>query len=317
MKLRSLAVLMAAALVGATAFSVNTASAQAGFVRQAPQNQSSERSRLSDREMMQQRETGEREITDRRTRDRRGRAPSAEEINQRAHTALASAGVTCDVSAANLVGVTGENNDLIEVACNSGVGYLVENARPARTFDCLTLASQADRLRAEGQPVPENSTCTLPGNQNGLAVMAAYATEAGVPCQIDAGKIAGRTQDGNTVYEVGCPGADGYHIERQASGWKRTDCLEVMGTGLQCDFSTPEEQATGIQPLLAGTAIDDCSAQAVRLLASNADGRYVEIKCAAGDGYVAIVKDNAVAQVVPCRAAARVGGGCTLTRSEG
>lgn len=256
----------------------------------------------------------ERDLQDSRQRtDSRGREATPERVAQAAQAAAAAAGLACRLKESALLGLTSDNYDLFEIACEGGAGYILTNASPPQTFDCLVLSAQADRVRAEGGTVAANSVCSLPGNQNSAVMIAGYAREAGVPCQVDAGKALGATPEGNLVFEVGCAGADGYHIEKTAQGWSKTDCLQVTGTNLTCQFTTVQEQVAGFQPLLAGTAIDDCSASQIRLLAQNDTGRFIEVKCASGDGYVARVKDNAIGQVYPCAAAIRIGGGCTLT----
>jgi len=146
-----------------------------------------------------------------------------------------------------------------------------------------------------------------------MAVITAYAQAAGVPCTIDAGRVAGASASGATVYEVGCPGADGYRIERTAAGWAKTDCLQVMSSNAICEFTTAAEQVAGFKPKLVGSDIDDCDAQQIRLMGQNDNGQFIEVKCASGEGYVTRLKDDAIAQVYPCAVAQRVGGGCTLT----
>jgi hypothetical protein len=268
-----------------------------------------------DRAVTQDRDRVERELRpgERRAADRRGRQPTPEQIAQSAQAAATAAGLSCRVNGSALLGVTNDNSNLYEVACEGGAGYIVTSATPPQTFDCLVLAAQADQTRAAGGEVAANSVCNLPGNQNIAGMVAGYAREAGVSCQVDAGAALGATPEGNLVYEVGCAGADGYHIEKTAQGWNKTDCLQIMGTNMTCRFTTTEEQAAGFRPLLAGTAIDDCDARQIRLLAQNDTGRFIEVKCASGDGYVAQVKDNTVNQVYPCARAARIGSGCTLT----
>lgn len=246
-------------------------------------------------------------------RDRRGREQTPEQIAAGAQAAATAAGLACQVTGSALLGATDDNADLYEVSCANGSGYILTSATPPQTFDCLVLAAQADQVRASGGEVAANSVCSLPGNQNAVGAIANYARDAGVTCQVDAGAALGATPEGNLVYEVGCAGADGYHIERTAQGWNKTDCLQIMGSQMTCRFTTPEEQAAGFKPLLVGSAIDDCDAQQIRMLAQNDTGRFIEIKCAAGDGYVAQVKDNVINQVYPCSRAQRIGGGCTLT----
>lgn len=230
-----------------------------------------------------------------------------------AQTLATAAGLPCQVTEAVWVGKTDDRKDLYEAACATGPGYLLQSTTPPTAYDCLLLADTAERQRVDGVEAAAGSVCTLPANQNSLAVIAGYAREAGVPCQIDAGKIAGATTEGGTVYEVGCPNADGYRLERTGATWKVSECLEVVAAGSTCAFTTPEEQVAGFRPLLAGTDIDDCDAQQIRLMGQNDNGRFVEVKCASGEGYVTRVKDKAVAQVYACAVATRIGGGCTLT----
>lgn len=244
-------------------------------------------------------------------RNRRG--PSPEQVVATAQALATSANLSCQVSEATLLGKTDAKDDLYEIACTGGTGYLLQSSNPPVSYDCLLLAATADQLKARGEEVPEGSVCNLPANQNSLSVITAYAREAGVPCQIDAGKVVGTASDGSLVYEVGCPGADGYRIEKNAQGWNKIECFVVMASNGACEFTTPEEQLAGFKPMLPGTDIDDCDAQQIRLMGQNDNGRFVEVKCASGEGFVTRVKDNAIAQVYACAVAQRVGGGCTLT----
>lgn len=315
--LRLLAAAAAALIVSTTA--VDSAQAQRRPDSPAtdmgdPLTQGS-RQQMNDRAANFDRDRVDQELTPgaRQARDRRGRVLSAEEVTRRAQAAATAGGLACQVTESSLLGQTTENDDLFEVACAGGVGYILTSATPPLTFDCILLAAQADRVRAEGGEVAANSTCVLPGNQNVALAIAGFAREAGITCQVDAGKALGATPEGNLVYEVGCAGADGYHIEKTAQGWNKTDCLQAMGMNLTCEFTTPAEQVAAFQPLLVDTAIDDCQAQQIGLLAQNDTGRFIEVKCASGEGYVAQVKDNAVKQVYACALAVRIGGGCKWT----
>lgn len=309
MKFLSMAVISAVAVIVATpALAQISITPREGVLRpDAPTQQ------IRDRQENMRRERNDPRMEEENRRRNRDRQPSAEQVARAAQAAITSANVSCRVTESKFLGKTDANKDLYEVACDGGVGYIVQASTPPETFNCLLLGAQADRVRAEGGEVAEGTTCTLAGNQNGMALLAGYATEAGVPCQIDAGTVAGATADGNVVYEVGCPGADGYHIERTANGWKKTDCLMIMSSNLTCQFTTQEEQVAAFKPLLVGTAIDDCDAQRIHLLGQNDNGRFIEVKCASGDGFVARIKENAVEQVYPCALAIRIGGGCTMT----
>lgn len=278
----------------------------------AAQQQMRDRQNLLDRDRIQ------RDLVARDgPRDRRGRRLTPSQITEAAQAAATAAGLTCEVKDALLLGSTDSNEDLYEVACEGGAGFILTSASPPQTFDCLALMAQAERALSEGRETGPHSVCALPGNQDAAALVAGYARDAGVACRVDAGKALGLTAEGRQVYEVGCAQAVGYHLEKTAEGWKSTDCLEIAGMNLSCDFTTVDERVASVRPLLSGTAIDDCDAQDVRLLAQNDTGRFIEIKCATGEGFVARVRDNAINQVYPCRLAVRIGGGCTLTAATG
>lgn len=318
MTLLRLVAVAAAALIAST-FAADQAQAQVGSrdrdnARRGSdwQNPGGQRG-TNDQRSMQERERMERDLANQRPRDRRGRQLTPEQVAEQAQAAATAAGLACRVSESALLGTTTENDNLFEIACTGGPGYILTTASPPQSFECLVLAAQADRIRAEGGEVAANSTCTLPGNQSAATTIAAFAVEAGVSCQVDAGKALGATPEGNLVYEVGCAGVDGFHIERTAQGWKATDCLQIMATNLTCEFTTVAEQVAGYKPLLVGTAIDDCDPARIHLLAQNDTGRFIEVKCVSGEGYVTRVKDNVVGQVYPCALAVRIGGGCTMT----
>jgi hypothetical protein len=178
----------------------------------------------------------------------------------------------------------------------------------------VLLAAQArDTPAAEGAtPTP---TCKLAANQNTDALIAGFAQAAGITCAIDAGAPVGLA-DGKTVYEVGCPGLDGYRIEESATGWTSTPCLTIVSAGGTCRFTTPEEQYATVKAMLANTEAADCLVDGARHMGGNANGQFYEAKCSGAEGYILRVKDNATEQVYRCAIAQPIGGGCTLTPAE-
>jgi hypothetical protein len=138
------------------------------------------------------------------------------------------------------------------------------------------------------------------------------------PITIDETIAIGKSRADNVVYEIGCAGADGYWLERVGTGWELKDCLQISSTGGTCRFTTTQEQADSFEPKLAGTDAAGCDVTRVRLMGSNANGRFYEAKCAAeGEGYIARVNNEGVTQQIdPCATAQRIGGGCTLTTAS-
>lgn len=260
---------------------------------------------------------------DRGNRRGRGRqAPPADPavIMAAAQAILTAADKSCVPSEANQMGQDPQGNRVFEVACTPGTGpgyILVAKAPPAspELFDCVMLASQAERTRANNPEAPVQE-CKLAGNQNPLGVITGYARAAGIGCNIDQGVFIGRNA-GNDVYEVGCNGDDGFWIEQdpQTGGWSKTECTIINSQNATCRFTSAGEIAASFKARLAGSAADDCDVTEVRFMGANNNGRFYEAKCAAENtGYIARTNtEGAVQQIYPCATAQRVGGGCTLT----
>lgn len=300
-------------------------SAAPAFAQDVPQAQRDESDRASgnirgDRVLPGRVGDGARERSNQRTRRDQQRpaavaAATPEEIKAAAQAQAIAAGLTCQVTEASNPGVTAEQVKIYETACATGPGYILIASTPPQSFDCLELAGTAYTARLRDPAADVGQQCVLPANQNGLAVIGGWAREAGVSCTVDQAVAIGKSDENNIVYEVGCAGADGYWLEKVATGWKLQDCLQVASVGGTCRFTTAQEQADGFEPKLAGTEAAACDVSQVRLMGQNANGRFYEAKCAAdGEGYIARVNtEGATQQIYPCATAQRIGGGCTLT----
>ena len=244
----------------------------------------------------------------------RDRQPSPEQILQGARDLAAAASVDCQVSEASLLGVDAQRKSIYEVVCSNNAGHVLIASEPPQVFNCLELAGSAAIQRERDPPAEVGQQCTLPANQNGLALIGGWAREAGVTCTVDEARAIGRSNAGNLIYEVGCAGVDGLRLENGEGQWSVQDCLQVVSVGGTCRFTTAAEQNATLQAKLAGTEAADCNVQQVRVMGQNANGRFYEVKCAAeGVGFVARVKDDATQQIYPCATAQNIGGGCTLT----
>ena len=228
---------------------------------------------------------------------------------------LESAGIECQVQEAINPGVAGDAQ-VYEVACLDAPGYILVASEPPQTFNCLELAGSAYVSQIEDPEADTGQQCSLPANQNGLELIGGWAREAGVTCRLDEALAIGKTSGGETVYEVGCDGVDGYHLDKTAEGWRAQDCLLVVAGQGVCRFTTPDEQKATVQAKLAGTEAADCAVEQFRLMGQNDNGRFFEVKCAAaGEGYVARIKDDVAQQIYSCATAQNIGGGCTLTQT--
>jgi hypothetical protein len=240
-------------------------------------------------------------------------AATPEQVLAAAQAQITTAGIDCQVTEAINPGVVGESQ-VYETACAQGPGYILIASTPPQAFNCLELAGTAYVARQNDPAADVGQQCGLPANQNGLQLISSWAREAGVTCTVDEALAVGKSEANNIVYEVGCAGVDGYWLEKANGQWTLQDCLQIVSTGGNCRFTTAEEQNATLQAKLVGTEAADCAVQQVRVMGTNANGRFYEVKCAAeGEGFIARIKDGSTEQTYPCATAQRIGGGCTLT----
>lgn len=248
------------------------------------------------------------------TRDRRGRMLNPGQIMNAAKSAAQASGLSCQVTEAALRGVTPDNNDLWEVACQTGPGYMITSPGKSQPFDCMVLAGQAEQAKADGVELPPTATCVLKGNKNTVAIFAGYAQAAGIPCTVDAG-----TPLGPDAYEIGCANADGYIIERANGAWTKAPCWRLAASeDSACRLSTAVESNGAWADVLSGSDAAACSVEKARQIGLDSQKLVVyELKCAANIGYLARVNAAGKAERIhACSdpATAGIAGGCILTK---
>lgn len=253
----------------------------------------------------------------RNRRNRSERAPTPPDpavIRSEVEALLISGELNCQVAEAKQLGVNAEQQKVYETSCASGPGYILVASAPVQSYDCIELAAQADQARARDPNADVGMLCSIEANLDVMSVLRAYAQEAGVSCNVDQASLIGKSTEGSNVYEIGCAGAQGAWIEKTATSWTKTECLQVRAQGATCRFTTPEEEASSFKERLVGSQAANCDVQQVRLMGQNANGRFYEAKCAGADGVIArLDAQNAVQQIYPCATAQQIGGGCTLT----
>lgn len=248
---------------------------------------------------------------------RRNRTPprqTPEQIVAGAQAVATAASINCQVTQANLLGQSAEGNSLYEAACATGPGYLLVSSTPPIASDCVLIAAAATTARAADPAANVGPQCTLPANQDTKRFIMGYAAPAGVTCTVDDGAVVGRNAEGAVIYEIGCAGTDGYHIRNLNGVWSKDECIQVISRNLACNLTTPSERLATVKGWLAGSDAATCDVQDTRYMGTNTNGSFYEVKCAAGDGYIARLNDaRAVQQVYPCATAQRIGDGCKLT----
>lgn len=238
-----------------------------------------------------------------------------DQIRESTRLALRNASVTCNLTDSRELGRTADGVYVYEAACSEGMGYVVTTASPPSALNCLVVERQAEQAREE-DPAAQAPECLLPGNANPSAFVQPWAQALQIGCQVDEVAWVGRTGGGDDRYEIGCADADGYWIEVSQGGEPKSKiaCLEIPAATGGCRFTTPAEQAGGIQAMLAGSPAADCAAAEARFMGGNQNGRFYELKCASGAGQVVrLSQDGAFQQAYDCAQAANIGDGCTLT----
>lgn len=245
------------------------------------------------------------------------RTPSAAETLTGARGAVAAAGVACEVSEARWLGRNASNDTtLYEVACQTGPGFLINDGEPPQVLNCLAGAASAAMLRAEDPDAQVGAQCELAANADAIAALTPAARAASISCTIDEAAWIGRTTGGQDRYEIGCAGADGYWMETTQNTLEPTrvlTCFEVVQAGATCRMTTAEEQIASAAAM-AAPANRACDATAARFAGHNENGRFYELACAEGAGFM-FRTDTAGAfqEAYDCVDAQRIGGGCTLT----
>lgn len=277
----------------------------------ADQQQNQMQDAVQDQNDRSQEQTGR----NRRNRNSAPPPPTPEELAQRAQVIATAANVSCQVTQANLLGQTDAGELSYEATCAAGPGYILINSTPPQAVDCVLLAGQADIERARDPAADVGTQCVIPQNTDVVRVVSVYATEAGFRCTVNEAASIGKSRDDNLIYEVGCDGVDGAWLERLPTGWKVTECAQIITQNGTCRFSTAAEQAATLKARFASNAeAAACDVTQGRYMGANANGSFFEAKCAAGNGV--IVRFNPafeVQQVYPCETAQRIGGGCTMT----
>lgn len=247
-------------------------------------------------------------------RNNQAAAATPEQNLAAAQAQLTALGKSCQMTEAALLGRDPQQNAIYETACEGGPGYIIIASTPPLAVDCFELAGTAATARARNPEANVGQQCTLPVNDNSLTVIGGWARDAGATCNVDQAVAIGKSMNGNMIYEVGCAGADGYWLEKTATGWDLQDCMQVASADGVCNFTTVAEQTAGFRSKLVGTDAAGCDVQELRLMGHNANGRFYEARCAANDGFIVRVNTAGVTQqVYPCATAQNIGGGCRLT----
>lgn len=318
-KSRALCVVASMALMTitpASAFAYSGQAQQPGDRVQTDQNQSGRVTRGS-------------RSSNRNQRQAAPAAPTPEQNLAAAQALLAANSVPCQMTEANLRGVTADQRSVYEVVCANSFGYLalggaeevrdaagqVTRAAVAPLFiDCAEAQVTHDRQVAATPDAPPPPKCDLPANQNLMQVYTSLATQAGVDCTVDEAILVGRKPGNIPVYEIGCAGVQGFRINTGANGWEKASCIELAQANVTCSYTTKPEILASVKSWFNGVEGTDCTFSDARYMGANDNGAFYEIACVGAEGFIARLNTAKVPQqIYPCAEATQIGDGCKLT----
>jgi len=233
-----------------------------------------------------------------------------------APAAVAASGVTCTVADAYFINSTTDPQTraqlrFYEVACNEGLGYIVEQGPDAaRAFDCITVGAQAGGAR-------DALTCRLPANADPKQGLAPIVAASGRTCEVSDARPMGSTAAGDSFFEVACGSAGGYVIKTSPAAANAPpdviDCVQLLDTDTQCELTSRETILANLgQQVNQGGGT--CAVSQARYVGSTPTDSYYEVACGEAPGYMISVSNTGVfQQAIECSKAQSIGGGCTMT----
>lgn len=257
---------------------------------------------------------------DKSTKDTSASAPTKDQMargQKEAPALVQAAGARCTVADAAYrgsgKGADGKSNDVYEVSCREGLGYLViktGGAPKPTAYDCLAAAGGGTK-------------CVLPANGDPKAGLTQLATAAGRTCPVsDARYVGTSSTDGTTFYELACGSAPGFRLGVPAAATAKpeaVDCLALEGTGNACKLTTKAQSLASLTPLVQASG-RTCQVKDGRYVGASdqAGASYYEVACAGAPGFMVATTTatGKFKEAIDCSRAQGLAGGCTLTSAD-
>jgi len=228
-------------------------------------------------------------------------------------TLMASSGKSCAVTDKRYVLTTINLSTYYEVACGDGKGYVLErNAAGAlaRTIDCAN--------------APSGAECTLTDAREAKTEQAGLysrlVTQAGFQCTVSKYALF-PSKPREEVVELQCSNRpDGGVAVFDANGkGKVSNCVLAMLDGYKCSFSQQSAAFPAVTADLKAMGKSTCTVSEARPIGRTATGEgYLEVGCSDGlPGWVLVYAggSNQPKEVLSCKQAAGVGGGCKIANN--
>ncbi len=230
-------------------------------------------------------------------------------------TLAASARKNCVVTDKRYILSSVTGSTYFEVACQDGKGYVLEraaNGSLARTIDCAN--------------APGGAECTLTDSREAKTEQAGLytrlAAKAGFPCKVEKYALFPSRGKPEEVVELKCSDRPdgGVAVFDASGGGKVYNCIVAELQGYGCSFTPKAASVVKISNDLRSLGKGSCVVSDARVIGKTETGEgFVEVACADGlPGWVINYppKSDTPKEVLSCRQASGVGGGCKLPTNK-
>jgi hypothetical protein len=227
----------------------------------------------------------------------------------------AAAGKNCVVTDKRYILAAVNGSTYFEVACQNGKGYVLEraaNGSLARTIDCAN--------------APGGAECTLTDSRQAMTEQAGLytrlATKAGFPCKVEKYALFPSRGKPEEVVELKCSDRPdgGVGVFDANGGGKVYNCLIAELDGYGCSFTPKAASVVKISSDLRALGKGSCVVSDARVIGKTATGDgFLEVACSDGlPGWVINypAKSDTPKEVLSCKQAAGIGGGCKLPTNK-
>jgi hypothetical protein len=230
-------------------------------------------------------------------------------------TMLSKAGVSCTPDKVRALGQT-KTNTLIEVACQSGEGYIMvasaplDVSKPVQAQNCLGFDDEAGNVK-----------CTLTTKEQRLAVLDRYVQGASTNCAIKDRRFIGTAQDAADYWEVSCQDGKGYMYKIQQGKLAQAigcgQAQNILGGCTLTDARQATAEQAALYTKLAHNAGSTCDVDHYAEFPMRGNEEVVELACKSGQGGIGIFPATGKGQVLDCGRALAAGYKCSLSKDTG
>jgi hypothetical protein len=234
-------------------------------------------------------------------------------LNGQVASYMTKAGKTCTPSGFRYIG-NNATKTFIEVACGTGVGYVLETSYPAN------LTGDAKAQSCLVYDTGSTLACTLTTRESQMAVVDSLAATSGKTCVVTDKRYVLTTPAGANWFEVACQAGNGFMLEQvDGKNGKTVPCAEASFVGGGCtmtDALAAKTEQNGLYTSLAGKVGFKCNVAQYGVF-NVPDKEIVELKCNdRPDGAVIEFKGAASGVVYPCAIAEAQGYRCSFTKKD-